>query len=158
MDIGVGNNEGTLDDDTRAIHKRIQTCWNSEERFEIIFAQVIMAPLGRRLASPHAEPRLCPWRKTILLTERDTVRVEEWMKIYGIGSVDNKEERYSRERETLGFFLSAGSQRSSESGERMALFSAKSATHPGKHASRTQRFREWERVLGLCINYRSLED
>ena len=58
-----------------------------------------MAPLGRRLASPHAEPRLCPWRKTILLTERDTVRVEEWMKIYGIGSVDNKEERYSRERE-----------------------------------------------------------
>ena len=98
MDIGVGNNEGTLDDDTRAIHERIETCWIPEERFEINFAQVIMAPLGRRLASPHAEPRLCPWRKTILLTERDTVRVEEWMKIYGSGSVDNKEERYSRER------------------------------------------------------------
>ena len=99
MDIGVGNNEGTLDDDTRAIHKRIETCWNSQERFEIIFAQIIMAPIGRRLASPHAEPRLCPWRKTILLTERDTVRVEEWTKVYGIGSIDNKEERYSRERE-----------------------------------------------------------
>ena len=26
MDIGVGNNEGTLDDDTKAIHKRIETC------------------------------------------------------------------------------------------------------------------------------------
>ena len=66
-----------------------------------------MAPLGRRLASPHAEPRLCPWRKTILLTERDTMRVEEWTKIYGIGSTDNKEERYSRERVKWAIHLSA---------------------------------------------------
>ena len=75
--------------------KRLNTCWNTQDRFELIFASIARDPVARRLATPHVEPHLCPWRKTILITGRNTCRVEEWTKIHGIGSVINKEERLS---------------------------------------------------------------
>ena len=36
--------------------KRIGICWNAENRFELIFAQIIRAPAARRLARPYVEP------------------------------------------------------------------------------------------------------
>ena len=78
--------------------KRIGTCWNAENRFELIFVQIIRTPAARRLARPYVEPETSPWRKTILITERGSCRKENWLKIHGIGSTENKEERYRSER------------------------------------------------------------
>jgi hypothetical protein len=78
--------------------ERIDNCWNEKDKYDLIFAQIVRAPVARRVASPYVDPNLCPWRKTILITERDTCRVEDWVKIYGIGSVTLREEQYRAER------------------------------------------------------------
>lgn len=80
--------------------EKIEKCWNAQKRYELIFVSIARDPVARRLATPHVEQKLCPWRKTILITERNTCRVEEWMKLYGIGSVSNSEERYRVEKIT----------------------------------------------------------
>ena len=64
----------------------------------LLFAQIIRTPAARRPARPYVEPETSPWRKTILITERGSCRVENWFKIHGIGSTENKEERYRSER------------------------------------------------------------
>ena len=78
--------------------KRIKTCWDPENKYDLIFAQIVRTPAARRLARPYVEPETSPWRKTILITERGSCRVENWLKIHGIGSTENKEERYRSER------------------------------------------------------------
>jgi len=71
----------------------IQSLWNMDARFDVVYIQVARQPLTRRLASPHCRDEDAPWRKTILLTEKGTVRVEEWQKIQGPNSKIRKEER-----------------------------------------------------------------
>ena len=97
--LNIHKDCGNVEFGPEELIKRIESCWNSEEKFELIFVQIARDPVARRVATPHVESRLCPWRKTILIPkERDICRVEEWIKIYGIGAVSSVEERYRVER------------------------------------------------------------
>ena len=40
--------------------KRSGTCWNDENRYELIFAQIIRPQAARRLARPYVEPETSP--------------------------------------------------------------------------------------------------
>ena len=84
---------------------RIQELWNSDKNYNLVYIQIARMPLARRMASPHCRPEDAPWRKSIMITERKTVRLENWLKIHGLNSTPNKEERFRSERVEWGIFI-----------------------------------------------------
>ncbi len=62
---------------TEELIERIDSCWNEKSKYDLVFAQVVRAAVGRRIASPYVDPNLCPWRKAILVTERLSVILVE---------------------------------------------------------------------------------
>ena len=93
IDIGPIWGQGALRG-PEELERDLEGLWNAEGEFELIYAQIAKRPLGRREAGPHAQPDLCPWRKTIILTDSDEIRVEGWEKIYGLGSKPRPAERF----------------------------------------------------------------
>ena len=40
--------------------ERIDSCWNEKDKYDLVFAQIVRAPVARRVASPYVDPNLCP--------------------------------------------------------------------------------------------------